>query len=1032
MTSRRVERILPLFAILLAVLALTGRYLLYGVPHEYITGEYKATFEGDYDFTLELVRSFSEWGDIPLWSETYSGPIGIFASNFHVFTQALLYPLTHSLPLSIKILQVSQLLMAGLSMYALSNHLFRDRVAAAFSSVLYMFTPFYIGHLLSYLHYTGVYMLAPLVFYLILKTVRQGSFYHASALGLVTAYSLLMHPQNVFIGGLFYALFYLIVLTGSSVESLRQGELRIFLKRILPITGYTVLITGLLAAFIALPTLLYDYPYLRTSWVKGAGALVKVDDGHIGSHSQTLLSAVALQHWPWLNSPLRGGEYPHWAFMAVYLLPFALASVSVLIRLDFTAVTLISLTVLSVQISLGLNGRPDLFELAARYIPMFGMSRTPYTYINFAILSFSALSAVTFLWISERLTALRPALSATKARWAVFFAFALPYAFAAHYYGNSYNWTFISAKEPGYLQQVRGWLDENNTDRGRVIETCGIPTAMLLGSRMLPNEVDLLERFQVKEYLADYMALLGFSHVITPRLHSLRKLTFDVPGYMPPDVFDRGASLEEYYSALTTDYYATYERLKHDGSFRQNNAETRDVAIFENMKAFGGWQAYAARPVMVLGGTGAYDLLGIEGFKDSPLKPAPLFIAQDTNLKRLGEIKGASKELILHNTDSLDLFALLRKKDVTIKEPVPTQPADWRLAMESYGIQQPFPYHDHSIGNSFSGEMSFSNHAIAAERKGSAAVVYFDAKRDGTYRIMLRAFGEDGASRLAVTVDGIERGIMGLSEHRGFAWMTVWEGALEKGGHSVEVALADEAPAHLDAFMIAPPNIIEAGSAMTGDVFAGHKVIYLMDSGRFKEADGVYSALLRVASHGPFSPAALFSSGSEGEAEVFIDGRSAGTAKIEKGKNEYRFNEVGIPAGLHKVEMRTSNGLRPRLVSLSTGTGRGLPAGNINHKKTGPAEFEVSFSGSPGFFVFNETNYPGWRMEADGKEFEPVVSNMFMNGFFVPPGVKSAVVRYSNTGQKAGLIVSGATLVCVLAYLIIGAFSIGRGRKTEN
>jgi hypothetical protein len=41
-------------------------------------------------------------------------------------------------------------------MYLLSVHIFKDRVAASFSAVLYMFTPFYIGHLLSYLHYTGV------------------------------------------------------------------------------------------------------------------------------------------------------------------------------------------------------------------------------------------------------------------------------------------------------------------------------------------------------------------------------------------------------------------------------------------------------------------------------------------------------------------------------------------------------------------------------------------------------------------------------------------------------------------------------------------------------------------------------------------------------------------------------------------------------------------------------------------------------------------------------------------------------------
>ena len=126
------SRWLPVIVILTALLLLTGRYLLYGVPHEYLTGEYKGTFEGDFDFTLELVESVREWGRLPLWSRTYSGPIAVFASNFHVFEQALLYPLTRNLALSIKILQAAQLLVAGTGMYFLSFYLWKDRVAAVF------------------------------------------------------------------------------------------------------------------------------------------------------------------------------------------------------------------------------------------------------------------------------------------------------------------------------------------------------------------------------------------------------------------------------------------------------------------------------------------------------------------------------------------------------------------------------------------------------------------------------------------------------------------------------------------------------------------------------------------------------------------------------------------------------------------------------------------------------------------------------------------------------------------------------------
>jgi hypothetical protein len=119
------------------------------------------------------------------------------------------------------------------------------------------------------------------------------------------------------------------------------------------------------------------------------------------------------------------------------------------------------------------------------------MSRTPYAYINSAILVFCLFASVTFAWISGKLTGdkNRPA----WARWALFALLAVPYLMAARYYGNDYNWTFISSREPRYFSSVWGWLEEQHR-AGQVIETCGIPTAMLLTSRMLPNEVDLLER----------------------------------------------------------------------------------------------------------------------------------------------------------------------------------------------------------------------------------------------------------------------------------------------------------------------------------------------------------------------------------------------------------------------------------------------------------------------------------------------------------------------------------------------------------
>lgn len=1033
-------RAFPYIVLGTVLLLLTGRYLMYGVPHEFLTGEYKATFEGDYDFTLELYNSFRAWRSVPLWSETYSGPIAVFASNLHVFEEALLYPFTRDLALSIKILQALQFFVAGVGMYLLSAHLFRDRVAAAFSAVLYMFTPFYIGHLLSYLHYTGVYLLAPLVYLFILKTFEDRSYYYASALSIVTAYSLLSHPQNIFIGGIFYSLFFIMVFAHGLYESISDGELRPYLKRALPLTAFIIVCVILLAAFITLPTLVDNYPYLRTSWVKGAGEMVKVDSGHISSHSQTLLGSVTLQHWPWFQTPLKGGEYPPWKYTAVYMLPFAFAAASLLIRVTWITVVFLVLTALSVQTALGIHARPDLFSLASKYIPFFGMSRTPYAYINSAILVFCLLASVTFTWITARLNAKKA--GPEWARWAVFALLAVPYLFAARYYGNDYNWTFISAKEPKYLSSVWGWMEKNNKDRGRVIETCGIPTAVLLNSKMLPNEVDLLERYHRKDYLGGYLSLLGFKYIITPSMHSQRNKTFDVKGYMVPSVFDRSESMEEYYSALTTEYYHIYERLKADPGFRLHTAGTKDVAIFENASAFKDYEVYPARAIMTLGGTEAYDLLNVERFKRG-LKPAPVFLAQSENLKRIEELKRVSSDLVLHDTDALDMLMLLRRDSVTSFRPSPEKPRDWDLSIFSFGIQQPFPQQDHSIGNSLFGEMTFSDYAITTKVKGSVLKNYFDIKMRGRYRVMLRAYCGEGTGSLSSAIDRTAERTVRTDTARGYNWLTLWEGELEQGGHSVEIKTLDSGPVYLDTVAIDESAMIDMGAASVLDSF-DQSVTYIENFRRFKVIGEAASTVVNVGKPGLYRPSVrLARRGGLKEGppvRLLIDDKPGGEIRIDDLKEsgaESSLHEVALSSGPHTIRVE---GLRDGVwfdyfALFSEGTRAEEKPVHFEYERTGPSSYSFRVdSTAPRFVVFNETNYPGWRMEIDSKAYNPYITNMFMNGFIVPENGKetTAKISYSNTAQKTGVRASLATLFVLTVILAAGRKKKGRGPDDEE
>lgn len=1036
------SRWMPLTVIAAALLLLTGRYLLYGVPHEFLTGEYKGTFEGDYDFTLELVRSVARWGWPPLWSATYSGPIAVFASNFHVFEQAILYPLTRNLALSIKILQAAQILVAGLGMYCLSSYLWKDRTAAAFSALLYMFTPFYIGHLLSYLHYTGVYLLAPFVYLLILKAVRERSLYHALFLSLVVAYSLLAHPQNVFIGGIFYGLFFALVFAHGAFESAREGDLRVFLKKTVSMAVLTAVVIFLLSAFITIPTLIDNYPYLRTSWVKGAGALVKVDTGHIGSHSESLLASVTLQHWPWLEAPLKGGEYPPWGYMAIYILPFVLAVLSLLLEFNWVTFVFVFMTLISVQIARGVHGRPDLFSLASKYIPFFGMSRTPYAYINSSILVFCLLSSVTFAWLSGRLSdALSGAgkiIGRAGARWLLLLVLIAPYLVAARYYGNYYNWTFISAREPEYLSKVWRWMDANNGWGGRVIETCGIPTAMILGQRMLPNQVDLLERYHKKEYLGRYLSLFGFKYVITPSLHSQRHRTFDRKGYMVPSVFDRGESMEEYYSALTTEYYHIYQRLRDDPGFTLHTAGTKDVAIFENRSAFPDYEIYQARPVMVLGGTEGYDLMSIERYSERGLRVAPVFIAQSGNLKMLDDIKGASADLVLHDTDGLDMFMLLGKQGLITFQPAPKDPHNWSLAINSYGIQQPFPQQDHSIGNSLEGEMTFADYAITSTTKGSSLEGRFTIKNTGPYRVLLRAYGGRENANLTYTIDGRLNGVVDNTARSGFAWLDLWEGELRAGEHRIEITVADDRPVSIDSIAIGDPELMDMGAASSLAGFSEDAITYIINYRKFTLNGKGASTRFTAGSGGAYTPAirlGRFSPiESRGALTVFMDDRPAGEIRYSEltgEAREYRLPEILLSPGEHTVRLEgLENGLYFDLFALEGRAGEPLTGGGLRYEKTGPSSYRFEIpAGGPRFVVFNETNYPGWNMEIGGIRSTPVITNMFMNGFILPEGAPAqgakARIYYANRAQIFGVAVSIATFFTVVASIVV----LGRRQK---
>jgi hypothetical protein len=102
-------------------------------------------------------------------------------------------------------------------------------------------------------------------------------------------------------------------------------------------------------------------------------------------------------------------------------------------------------------------------------------------------------------------------------------------------------------------------------------------------------------------------------------------------------------------------------------------------------------------------------------------------------------------------------------------------------------------------------------------------------------------------------------------------------------------------------------------------------------------------------------------------------------------------------------------------------------------EKSGPSSysFEIT-SDRPAFVVFNETNYPGWALTYGNSIVEPVVTNMFLNGFVIKPGEPGETIRgrisYSNRSQRTGIILSGSTLLLIAS--VLGALRV-RSRRSR-
>ncbi|MBI2908367.1 MAG: YfhO family protein [Chloroflexi bacterium] len=77
---------------------------------------------------------------------------------------------------------------------------------------------------------------------------------------------------------------------------------------------------------------------------------------------------------------------------------------------------------------------------------------------------------------------------------------------------------------------------------------------------------------------------------------------------------------------------------------------------------------------------------------------------------------------------------------------------------------------------------------------------------------------------------------------------------------------------------------------------------------------------------------------------------------------------------------------------------------------------------APGFLVFTESYYPGWRARVDGLEVPIVRANVLFQAVYLPGGEQTVAFEYAPFSFTFGLAVSGVSLLIALAALAAGRF----------
>lgn len=928
-----------------------------------------------FDFYHSLKDSFS----LSFWSTSFSRPHFNLTSELTELFQTLLYFLTQNIPWTFKLDTAIHMIVAGLGSYTLSYTLFKDRWAAFLSAILYMLCPFLLDYLASTLGKPWAMALMPWGYLFLHKTMFLAfDLKHIFISALLISLTLLGHPENFFLGGIFYTLFVVLLFIFYPNESIKK----------IPILGLLLLLVFLLTSFTYLPSLIHPNPYLHVEadqiemWLK----LNIQPSAHTHHQSQSFLTAFLLLDWEWMVSPLVNQKIPlstlAWAMGFILTILALMQKNTNKMVLVFAWISIFGLWFTSGLIFSSFS----IYGWLHHLIPHFRMTRHPDRYLFHVALAFSLMAPLTFNIFSHRSKYLKKILCISMA--CLFIG-------SSYFYAKTTGFTFHPFQKPEYIDKITDWLTLHNQDNYRVINAFGCPTLATIQFKTHAMADQFLINYYDKDYFADLLNLFGFKYIIIGK-NSQDTTTGFSTFHFRPDLASTPHPEEIWTKSFSNliDRKMIFDSLNENSHFTAHPITGTDVVIFENKKIVKDYELYPSKPLLILGSYQAYDFLSHPHIVQQG-RTSPIFISQPKNQESLKKIVDISDTLLLHNTTLKDLALILNRADSPWIEFYPLKSKDWQIGFESPPVPQlnpQLPTLDHSwLLNSLGGNLTFSKFSITPKKSNVDIAIPFSI-HSLNQRIFIR-LKQTKPTTLKALLNNKTYSLSSLGDEGGFHWVELPLEFSSPGSHHLTLFISDPKSIYLDAMVIIDPGKWEILLHKTLNQFTNLKWIQILQNSQFLFKNSHQKTSFLIPRSGHY--------------KIVLSLLKPMSSEIRATLN----NKTCLFSSQTKTLMSCSvylEGSQQKLI---------LPPIDfqwisIEEEKTGTQKLKDIL------LTHTETYFPGWHLKTDQKRVDPIIAHLFMNGFIIPKDTVSYQAFYRNKIHIVFASISLITFLSMIGFLL--------------